>query len=146
MPLGANYPKWKLLQNEVLINKFWREFLKYGNPGARFWAKNPILLCKSGNWHKIWQKMIFWFQFLNCLYENPEIDKSGGIKFQIFFPATEPYKCHFSSHFHTPSKFWTSGTCRLKIIVPMGIIRGNMLKKVPKIAWLAKNVNKNLLK
>ena len=76
-----------MLQNEVYINKFWREFLKYGNPGARFWAKNQILLCKSGNWHKIWQKMIFWFQLSNCLYENPEIDKSGGIKFQIFSPA-----------------------------------------------------------
>ena len=43
-------------------------------------------------------------------------------------------------------KLSTSGTCRLKIIVHMGIISGNMLKKVPKIAWLAKNVNKNLFK
>ena len=26
--------------------------------------------------------MIFWTQYLNCLYENPDIDKSGGIKIQ----------------------------------------------------------------
>ena len=24
--------------------------------------------------------MIFWFQYLNCLFENPEIDNQGGQK------------------------------------------------------------------
>ena len=61
--------------------------MKYDNPGTKFWAKNQIFLQSSGNWHKMLPKMIFWTQYLNCLYENPEIDKSGGIKFQKNFPA-----------------------------------------------------------
>ena len=36
---------------------------------------------------KFCQEMIFWTQYLNCLYENPDIDKSGGIKIQKILPA-----------------------------------------------------------
>ena len=52
-----------------------------------FGQKNKIFPLISGIWHKILPKIIFLSQYLNCLYENPDIDKSGGIKIQIFLLA-----------------------------------------------------------
>ena len=62
-------------------------FLKYDNPGTNFWAKYKIFLQISSNWPNIWPKMIFLSQYSNCFYENPDIEKSGGIKIQIFWGA-----------------------------------------------------------
>ena len=62
-------------------------FLKYDNPGTNFWAKYEIFLQISSNWPNTWPKMIFLSQYSNCFYENPDIEKSGGIKIQIFLLA-----------------------------------------------------------
>ena len=77
--LGANERERKMLQNEAYINQIWREFLKYGNPGSYFWDKNKLFSQISGNWLKIWPKMIFVVSF-NILYMRTLISKYKRVK------------------------------------------------------------------
>ena len=76
-----------MLQNEAYINQIWREFLKYGNPGSYFWDKNKLFSQISGNWLKIWPKMIFVVSF-KILYIRTLISKyKKGEQFKKIFLA-----------------------------------------------------------